>query len=124
MTPERQQVALAQACGWTDFEWVVTSGSTRYAIGVCPAHVRGGEKVRLPDYHDLNAIHAAEESILFRGDGLEAEGRRTRWGEEVDQMAVRIMQERGGSLAYLIPHLSAAQRTEVLLRTIEKWEGT
>lgn len=82
MTPEQQQRAIAEACGWTKLE--LYSGQHSLLYGVRPGD--NSESIsRVPNYlEDLNAIHRAVLSLkdqdfkaymryqqeLIRQDGL------------------------------------------------------
>ena len=102
MTPEKQRIAIAEACGW---KW--------------EARIKGSIKVwnkpplmvfydsELPNYlNDLNAMHEAEK-VLTSSQEKE-------YVNDLDWMS-----ERWGGTVFA----SAAQRAEAFLRTIGKWEG-
>ena len=102
MTPEKQRIAIAEACGW---KW--------------EARIKGSIKVwnkpplmvfydsELPNYlNDLNAMHEAEK-VLTSSQEKE-------YVNDLDWMS-----ERWGGTVFA----PAAQRAEAFLRTIGKWEG-
>jgi hypothetical protein len=140
MTPEKQRIAIAEACGWTDCYYdasrcavAPTGWFTRYAGTPYEVTIRVG----LPDYlSDLNAMHEAEKMLT-------------------DDQQVRFLRHLVGSdaffdeMAKLDPHryidreefcnnhlhklgwdevsaycllATAAQRAEAFLRTLGKWE--
>ena len=100
MTPEQQQVAIAEACGW----------KTGY---------RDPEAWHpLPDYlNDLNAMHDAEKVLTSKqkqtyakslsdamSDSAPTDSCHTVWADTI--------------------HATASQRAEAFLCTIGKWEET
>lgn len=106
MNPERQRIAIAEACGW----------KTGY---------RDPEAWHpLPDYlNDLNAMHEAEKFILstdlyiqyvnylFRSVGIN----RTYYMGAAPEVFPADRQ-------FAVFHATASQRAEAFLRTIGKWE--
>ena len=60
MTPEQQRIAIAEACGWTDFSSAPYEGAIQY--GRRPFSC--SDSWELPDYlNDLNAMHEAEKTL-------------------------------------------------------------
>ena len=111
MTPEKQRIAIAEACGWKlvednpDYEpyWEDPKGNMIAKVG---------SQNRLPDYlNDLNAMHVAEKTL---NQNLAAEYARmltsTAWQSEQPTFAPMTA--------------TAAQRAESFLRTINQWEET
>ena len=94
MKPERQRIAIAEACGWR----------TGY---------RDPEAWHpLPDYlNDLNAMHEAEK-VLSRGEGYHQKG-----GFGLYKTALAEVCDEQHPI-----DATAAQRAEAFLRTIGKWE--
>ncbi len=112
MSPEKQRIAIAGACGWKPDEshhGVTGEWDTVQWFALRP-HPGGGAytcDVRVPDYtRDLNAMHEAEKVLTCR-----QRGEMTLW---IQHMAC----------AGYGPQLfaTAAQRAEAFLRTIGKWE--
>ena len=119
MTPQKQRIAIAEACGWTVTHWkvnpfdvIATKDGTEYLLK------------HLPDYlNDLNAMHEAEKFILstdlyiqyvnylFRSVGLN----RTYYMGATPEVFPADRQ-------FAVFHATAAQRAEAFLRTIGKWE--
>jgi hypothetical protein len=105
MTPEKQRIAIADACGWTD----CSSGTgfhpksrTKYA----------DDLIALPDYlNDLNAMHEAEKAL--NTDALCDE-----YNSRIESMVS------GKSPLGWKWHATAAQRAEAFLRTINKWDDS
>jgi len=110
MKPEKQRIAIAEACGWTD---------VKGTKGVHPkARFKGcgyaDDWIALPDYlNDLNAMHQAEK-VLTKNKSMEYAFRLAdSWilnGEDKQPDLVR------GFCA------TAAERAEAFLKTIGKWE--
>jgi hypothetical protein len=100
MTPEKQRIAIAEACGWTtEHKGLWVESLKTYAA--------------LPDYlNDLNAMHEAEKTLTEKGVNT--------WWAYVDLINRRNLTPFGQSTAV---HATAAQRAEAFLRTIGKWEG-
>jgi len=94
MKLEQQRIAIAEACGWGVFE------NTR--------------STDLLDYcNDLNAMHEAEDVMT--------EMQRCDYSNHLYDLA-RKHQEVTKKWRYL--SMTAAQRAEAFLRTINKWEET
>ena len=103
MTPEKQRVAIAEACGWgLNYDW------ERPGFGKW--WEKTGEQPRrsndLPDYlNDLNAMHEAEK--VLSDDPL---------NRYIIILCLEVQPEP------MLYHATAAQRAEAFLRTIGKWE--
>jgi hypothetical protein len=104
MKPEEQRIAIAEACGFQEEEsWL--DGRKCWAHKDCPPHV-GFEEV--PDYlNDLNAIREAEKLLL------ENLGTWTRYVTEL-----KLQSAKSGMPHF---HLSATQRAEAFLHTLNLW---
>jgi hypothetical protein len=111
MNPEKQRIAIAEACGWKNVDagagrvWGFTTRhkGTPSESDVC---------VDVPNYpFDLNAMHDAEETLQ--------ESQRVTYSNELYDLAVEH-QLKTGKWSYL--SMTAAQRAEAFLRTIGKWE--
>ena len=119
MNPDKQRIAIAEACGWTKCRLAIKGAGApergKSPYGVPP---RRGYEVSLPNYtQDLNAMHEAEQ-CLWRKDFLARD-------TFIDHLA-RILNPVHGYRDQLGQHLldaTAAQRAEAFLRTIGKWEG-
>jgi len=97
MKPEKQRIAIAEACGWKP---------DKRGFGWLSPH---GYYAPEPDYlNDLNAMHEAEKTL---NQNLAAEYARmltsTAWQSEQPTFAPMTA--------------TAAQRAEAFLRTIGKW---
>jgi hypothetical protein len=111
MKPEKQRIAIAEACGIVgpfDNRWIKEyeeEGGDVYGF----TGFEKGELVFVPDYlNDLNAIHEAEKVLR---DDREAAFRGWLW-----------LAHGQPELRCAIVHATAAQRAEAFLRTIGKWE--
>lgn len=109
MTPERQRIAIAEACGWTISDgigdWISPIDGCAYCDNA------------IPDYlNDLNAMHEAEGTME-----LQTSGRYAEWLTDVVKNKTGLPWVDAGSFAHI--HATAAQRAEAFLRTIGKWEG-
>ena len=115
MIEEQQRIAIAEACGWnfdpertrqwkTRGKWV---SGPKGVPALAFAH-------NIPDYlSDLNAMHEAEETLQ--------ESQRVTYSNELYDLAVEH-QLKTGKWRYL--SMTAAQRAEAFLRTIDKWTTT
>lgn len=119
MSPEKQRIAIAMACGWTDIR------RQRLYLGdqVWGTKLKGGEKHRnrIPDYpNDLNACHemekvlSEEQKITFAG-----------WVNYIylstDIHYLAVPKARRLEVFSLV-HATASQRAEAFLRTLGLWE--
>ena len=97
MSPDKQRIAIATACGWKRHV-----DGLGYYQGVHPALMVGRA---IPDYlNDLNAMHKAEKIL--------------------DYNQLRDMEDSVSFRFAVLPfHATAAQRAEAFLLTIGKWEG-
>jgi hypothetical protein len=126
MNPEKINIAIAEACGWTEIKACGFSNGVPSNWNGKPPHYEQTEVIEIiPNYYgDLNAMHEAW-LFLRRGEGkdeLRAEGDRTTYGEHLSTIASRVTMEHGGSYCYTLANLTAAQRAEAFLKTIGKWE--
>ena len=109
MKLETQQIAIAEACGWTDLKIKGQKGIEENLYG---RHPTRPIHTNAPDYtEDLNAMHDAEK-VLIRPN-LYAQGG---WGMYLRHLSI-VTDEQHPIDA------TAAQRAEAFLRTIGKWEG-
>ena len=107
MNNEKQRIAIAEACGWTDIKRGPYDGSP---FGRRKTH----QLEMVPDYlTDLNAMHQAE-MVLSRGEHYNQTGG---FGLYVQTLEKALCGRR-----YLID-ATAAQRAEAFLRTLGKWEA-
>jgi hypothetical protein len=123
MKPEKQRIAIAEACGWKDIKDTnhesvdISSRSISYwsgLTGVPPEFIHYENRIFIPDYlNDLNAMHQAEK-VLTKNKSMEYAFRLAdSWilnGEDKQPDLVR------GFCA------TAAERAEAFLKTIGKWE--
>jgi hypothetical protein len=97
MTPEKQRVAIAEACGWK-WERLWTGELHGKPVG------EQGPFRELPDYlNDLNAMHEAEESLH---------------GNQYVEYT-NLLIEIEGSLFGI--RATAAERAEAFLKTLNLW---
>lgn len=112
MSPEKQRIAISEACGWKPGGSGKSWGD-RQTFGIPP----NGEEwhwQETPDYlNDLNAMHEAERRLV-RNDSLCSVGS---WPLYLYYLAF-VTDEQHPIDA------TAAQRAEAFLRTLNKWEET
>jgi hypothetical protein len=110
MTNEQINVAIAEACGWTEIEQYTQ------AIDGWYGYEPNGDHSQIPNYcNDLNAMHEAEETLDLQKAGVFAEQLRV-----TVYRTTRLPHVDSGSFAHV--HAIASQRAEAFLRTIGKWE--
>jgi len=108
VSPEKQRIAIAEACGWTN---ITTCPET----GLCPVGYKpqGKDlgKWGIPDYlNDLNAMHEAEK-VLSDGQWLIYVGNLTQGAYVLSIYTHRTVKE-----------ATAAQCAEAFLKTLNLWE--
>lgn len=114
MSPEAQQMAMAEACGWKVWQGrTCLMGLPKVQFDEPPTGVR------VPDYlNDLNAMHEAEKVLLARHLPYYSAELRTILENEV-------MKKESIPLADIYEwHATSAQRAEAFLRTIHKWDDS
>jgi hypothetical protein len=104
MTPQKQRIAIAEACGLTNVVPVVIRNVRHQGDDIT---VRiSSDSGQVPDYiYDLNAMHDAEKVLT---------------GEQVAAYVTTLYLE--VQPKPMLHHATAAQRAEAFLRTIGKWE--
>jgi hypothetical protein len=117
MKPEKQRIAIAEACGTKLVEaldgfWDVERNGFMHAVGCCKKDLVQG----LPDYlNDLNAMHAAEKVLTYE----QAE-------EFVEQLYLadqkNNLAEKPRPWRFNVASATAIERAEAFLKTIGKWE--
>lgn len=111
MSPERQRVVIAELCGF-ETDMLNTCHCGQIATGNrCDNHspVPMMSLGDLPDYlNDLNAMHEAERIFLTN-----------QLGPAYQNWLNRLNAE---DMEFGVYHVTAAQRAEALLRTLNKWE--
>ena len=114
MTNEQINIAIAQACGWTNVAHNTVFSGRKIARGVFGNSPSGGEYRLTPNYcGDLNDMHEAEMCIPEDKQAL------------YDSHLVAIVGKETGlmpSLQFRCIHASAKQRAKAFLRTVGKWE--
>jgi len=103
MTDVQINIAIAEACGWTDTKIVNEGGKLMYG------------QTEVPDYcNDLNAMHEAENRLLSN----EKESYWNQLYEKCDRSVFSRVEDN-----YKMLRATASQRAEAFLKTIGRWEG-
>ena len=103
MNPEKQRIAIAEACGWKP---------DKRGLGWLSPH---GYYSPEPDYlNDLNAMHEAEKVLTDEQD-LE-------YSEALEQVVEGRYLTNNSEDMRRLRSATASQRAEAFLRTIGKWE--
>lgn len=109
MSPEAQQIAIAEACEWRDIKRELLG-----ITGTTPKRNLVQGYGLLPNYlTDLNAMREAEKHLVIGVGG------NSRLRSKYRQILQTIVKNAGESENYW-GHASAIQRAEALLRTIGK----
>jgi hypothetical protein len=105
MTTEAQRVAIAEACGFINVR--MWNESCIASMGINAKGEYWGS-LGVSDYlNDLNAIHEAERTIGLHGEDFRGRKLRRTWATYTALCDPRF--------------LTAAQRAQALLMTINKW---
>jgi hypothetical protein len=116
MTDQEINVAIAEACGWTEIRYYYENEWTtcKEWLGITP---RGG-LWHVPNYcTDLNAIHKAEQTL---NSSLVS-----RYNDELAKTC-KVLESifaKTGPQGWVF-HATARQRAEAFLRTLGKWQDT
>ena len=109
MSPEKQRIAIAKTCGWTDIRRQNLYAGDRDLWGTKRI---GGEKhrLRLPDYpSDLNACHEMEEMLTH--------------DQHIDYMEwLGLCDDDHWYKVWAYVHATPTERCEAFLRTLGLWE--
>lgn len=110
MSPEKQRIAIAMACGWRPMPfdyWLDPQGGHHGCFGA------GDERKFLPDYlGDLNAMRDAECHLGFNRSDYDR------------ALAEACRQPSGKGFGHNRTHATAAHRAEAFLRTLNLWKET
>ena len=109
MSPDKQRIAIAEACGWTKYK-----GSEKfqfYSPRGMYAHMEN-----LPKYlNDLNAMHEAEYHPSITCHYF-------RYVREIAKLLPASDSNTAQFADLAVCRATAAQRAEAFLRTVGKWE--
>lgn len=109
MSPEAQRVAIAEACGWK-FE---SRRAIRPDGSITTDFPLINQLFHVPDYpNDLNAMHEAWKRLSY-----------SQKATYFDAMLL-IVQVDGVVDPYTMIHVTAAQRAEAFLRTLNLWDDS
>lgn len=112
MSGEEIQVAIAEACGWSQIRNANTMACGGIWVGYPPMGALIGKPSRLPDFtHDLNAMHEVE--MMFEPkhvSDLDRQDRLELYYAHLDMLCVGHF---GGAR-----RATAGQRAEAFVRTI------
>lgn len=122
MSPKAQRIAIAEACGWLEWEHLNPTPPLFNRLWRNNGEVRAFNN--LPKYlNDLNAMHEAEKAVPRHlwSDYTMALRRNIRRDCEKPECYV-IGAERSQLIAdFWFYHATAAQRAEAFLRTLNLW---
>ena len=116
MTEEQQRIAIAEACGWTDCEYIKSLGLCKGKHKEVRPQYDSGHSA-LPDYlNDLNAMHEAEKVLINDQD--------LKYSESLALVVKARWKTNNSYDMQKFRSATAAQRSEAFLKTIGKWEKT
>lgn len=125
MTPQEQNSAIAEACGWRDCHWSLASNVDLPFPERCLCGIAPSSEVHspLPNYTtDLNAMHEAEKVLKW-------EQRKQYHNTLVDVAGFSYCEADTTEETNLdwdcrLCHATASQRAEAFLRTLSKWKDS
>lgn len=113
MTPEKQRIAIAEACGWKLVPAQTGQNPFTRPVWYGPNGGPARNDYMPPNYiSDLNAMHEAEK-VLWLTEKWPRYKKILRWVRE---------REKGQFGYYDTNHATAAQRAEAFLRTLNLWD--
>lgn len=102
MSPEKQRIKIAEACGWKD----MFIENNRPLLGRHEPESMGRDYLCVPDYlNDLNAMHEAEKMLFPTHEA--------KWAMTMSEVC--------GHSWRIIYTATAAQRAEAFLKTLSLW---
>lgn len=121
MSPDKQQIAIAEACGYArevrivpTWEFTDYNGGGEYVKKETVGYAKGGKWIlpeNLPDYlHSLDAMHEAEKVMT--------DDQKHHYLTHLRRIAATPSFEAGRFVAFA----TAAQRAEAFLRTLDLWK--
>ena len=113
MTNEQINIAIAEACGWTDCSNI---DGTLCGLPIGVTSLNGRYDI-ISDYcNDLNAMHEAEKTLNFEQSEF--------FEDELCDVAKKENDVLENPLPwrFSVCHATAHQRSEAFLKTIGKWE--
>jgi hypothetical protein len=120
MTPEKQRIAIAEACGWKgpfQLEWLREYGREGEDVWEMCGTNPEGERAPFSDYlNDLNAMHEAEDTLF--GSVYD------RYYNEIAKLIDPYDSNTARFADFAVINSTAAQRAEAFLKTIGKWEDS
>ena len=120
MSPEKQRIAIAKACGWQDATWAGDHEEVWELAGA--SFTPNRTTSQLPDYlHDLNAMAEAEK--LFIPTHLEYSNNEGNWVEYAGHLShiTKADDHELSIFCFRMIHASASQRAEAFLKTLNLW---
>lgn len=117
MSPEAQQITIAEACGWKRRPEV---SKTKWFNPAFRGPGRSMWRQRLPDYlNDLNAIHEAEAFLenKYNGPWFGSE-----YSSDATEAYMNHLQDIVQADDWAFMGATSAQRAEAFLRTLNLWK--
>jgi hypothetical protein len=119
MTADQQRIAIAEACGWTNFNSGTHKGAIQYGQPPNSPH----NSWELPNYlNDLNACHKMEQVLTY-----EQKEQFVFWMNHIHPSADIHHSDAHKDFrleVFSLVHSPASQRSEAFLRTLGLWKPT
>ena len=113
MTKERQNIVIAEFCGWKDIQ------TSKFGILTGVPDTDSGLHHTIPNYTgSIDAMHEAEKKLNDE-QGLQFVSEI----EDICQLDLVRKKDDYTWLRFAVCHATAAQRAEALIKTIGRWEG-
>lgn len=120
MNPDKQRIAIAEACGWTQVDQNDPRGFAAHVMWCPPSNDPEDPRRKYafsPNYPaDLNAMHEAERTLKDLPEYC------TELAAVVYAPLTNAHKANELWQGWWFVHASAAQRAEAFLRTIGRWE--
>lgn len=126
MSPEKQRIAIAEACGWENvhrFDRWREGGPVTYRDGDLIGDFGGRRLRHLPNYlRDLNAMHEAEKTLPDDPRYSKRNYYASILGSLTRNDNGRGWEPLSNDDCFPILHATAPQRAEAFLRALNLWE--
>lgn len=118
MSPEKQRIAVAEACGWTPCWQLGTLSGWFSPVGI-PQNQLPKPLAGLPDYlNSLDAVHEAEKVLTAKQLPVYSQ-------LLTEALSNAVMATESSPIANIYEwHATANQRAEAFLRALNRWDDS
>ena len=115
MSPEKQRIKIAEACGWRCAKHVAEFDKIHATMCWIKPSADEWQTQELPDYlNDLNAMHEAEKVLT--------QDRMIDYSRHVGKtVTMYLPASRAAWMDFRLIHATAAQRAKAFLKTLNLW---